>query len=91
MGSAVLDAAGVIALVAAPGIVAVLDPHAPPPPACSVAPASLMVWDGPVRSEALRASAQARARARAAPDARPRALSGGRTPAAPQRRRKTPA
>jgi hypothetical protein len=90
MGSAVLDAAGVIALVAARGLVAVLDPLAPPPPAGSVAPASLLVWDGPVRTEAQRAIAQARASARAAPDALPRALSGGRTPAAPPRRRKTP-
>jgi hypothetical protein len=90
MGSAVLDAAGVIALVAARGLDAVLDPLAPPPPAGSVAPASLLVWDGPVRTEAQRAIAQARASARAAPDALPRALSGARTPAAPPRRRKPP-
>jgi hypothetical protein len=47
MGSASLDAAGAIALVAARGLDAVLDPLAPPPPAGSVAPASVLVWEGP--------------------------------------------
>jgi len=83
MGSASLDAAGVIALVAARGLDAVLDPLAPPAPAGSVAPASVLVWDGPARTEAQRAIAQARASARAAPDALPRALAAKRTHAAP--------
>ena len=59
-----------------------LDPLAPPAPAGSVAPASLLVWDGPVRTDAQRAIAQARASARAAPDALPRALAAARTLAA---------
>ena len=94
MGSALLDAAGAIALVAARGLDAVLDPLAPPPPAGSVAPASVLVWEGPVRTDAQRAIAQARASARSAPGALPRALSSARTsapPPAPPRRRKTPA
>jgi len=94
MGSALLDAAGAIALVAARGLDAVLDPLAPPPPAGSVAPASVLVWEGPVRTDAQRAIAQARASARSAPGALPRSLSSARTsapPPAPPRRRKTPA
>lgn len=94
MGSAALDAAGVIAMVAARGLDAVLDPLAPPPPTGSVAPASVLVWDGPVRTDAQRAIAQARASARAAPQALPRALAAARKPApppAPTRHRKTTA
>lgn len=90
MGSAALDAAGVIALVAARGLDGVLDPLAPPPPAGSVAPASVLVWDGPVRTDAQRAITQARA----ARGALPRALFSARTTAPPPalpRRRKTPA
>ncbi|HXT49608.1 MAG TPA: hypothetical protein VN811_01125, partial [Thermoanaerobaculia bacterium] len=69
-------------------------PLAPPPPAGSVAPASVLVWEGPVRTDAQRAIAQARASARSAPGALPRSLSSARTsapPPAPPRRRKTPA
>ncbi|NUZ08358.1 DUF6603 domain-containing protein [Piscinibacter koreensis] len=78
MGSASLDAAGAIALVAARGLDAALDPLVPPAPPGSVAPASVLAWDGPVRSDAERALARARATARAAPDALPRALGARR-------------
>ena len=90
MGSASLDAASVIALIAARGLDAVLDPLAPPPPAGSVAPASVLVWDGPARTDAQRAIAQARASARAAPDALPRALAAERSHAPTRRTNRRP-
>ena len=90
MGSGSLDAASMIALIAARGLDAVLDPLAPPPPAGGVAPASVLVWDGPARSDAQRAIAQARASARAAPDALPRSLAGERSHAPTRRTSRRP-
>ena len=72
LGSASLDAAAAVSLVAARGLDAALLPLAAR--GSAVAPVSQLTWSGPVRTIAQRRTAQARASGRSLPPA-PRALS----------------
>ena len=67
MGSVDLDAASAIALIAARGLDAALQPLAATD-AASVQPASVLTWIGPVRSATERHRAKARAVARRIPE-----------------------